>query len=87
MLAYHGRRGLITFTIIKVAPAFIGLHDRAVILVSANALPLLKKEEFAALVAHEIGHDTSGPITGAQYSGTTKRAFASSSSGAMVSRC
>ena len=57
VLAYHGRRGLITFTIIKVAPAFIGLHDRAVILVSANALPLLEKEEFAALVAHEIGHE------------------------------
>jgi hypothetical protein len=57
VLAYHGRGGLVTFTIIKVAQAFIGLHDRAVILVSAKALPLLKKEEFAALVAHEIGHE------------------------------
>jgi hypothetical protein len=57
VLAYHRRRGVIIFTIIRVAPAFIGLHDRAVILVSANVLPLLNKEEFAALVAHEIGHE------------------------------
>ena len=57
VLAYHGRRGLITFTVIRVAQAFIGLHGRAVILVSANILPLLNKEEFAALVAHEIGHE------------------------------
>ena len=57
VLAYHRRRGVIIFKIIKVVPAFIGLHDRAVILVSANVLPLLNKEEFAALVAHEIGHE------------------------------
>jgi len=57
VLAYHGRRGVIIFTIIRVTPAFIGLTDRAVILVSANVLPLLNKEEFAALVAHEIGHE------------------------------
>jgi hypothetical protein len=57
VLAYHARHGLITFVIIKVAPAFIGLDGRSVILVSANILPLLNKEEFAALVAHEIGHE------------------------------
>jgi Peptidase family M48 len=57
VLAYHGRRGLITFAIIRVAPAFIGLYGRSVILVSANILPLLNQEEFAALVAHEIGHE------------------------------
>jgi len=57
VLAYHHRRGLITFTIIRVAPGFIGLHGRSVILVSANILPLLSKEEFAALVAHEVGHE------------------------------
>jgi hypothetical protein len=56
-LAYHGRRGLISFTIIDVAPAFVGLHARAVILVSAHALSLVSTEEFAALVAHEIGHE------------------------------
>jgi hypothetical protein len=57
VLAYHHRRGLIPFTIIDVAPAFIGLHERAVILVSTSALSLVKNEEFAALVAHEIGHE------------------------------
>jgi hypothetical protein len=57
VLAYHRRRGLIAFTIVKVAPAFIGLHGRSLILVSANILPLLTKEEFAALVAHEVGHE------------------------------
>jgi hypothetical protein len=57
VLAYHGRRGMITFQIIDVAPAFIGLHERTVILVSPPALALVNKEEFAALAAHEIGHE------------------------------
>ena len=57
VLAYHHRRDRITFTIIDDAPAFIGLHERAVILVSARALSLVNTEEFAALVAHEIGHE------------------------------
>jgi hypothetical protein len=56
-LAYHGRRGLISFTIIDIAPAFVGLHARAVILVSGHALALLTAEEFAALVAHEVAHE------------------------------
>lgn len=57
VLEYHGRRGVITFEIIDVAPAFIGLHERTVILVSPPALALVNQEEFAALVAHEIGHE------------------------------
>jgi len=57
VLAYHTRRGVITFQIIDVPPAFIGLHERTVILVSPPALALVNKEEFAALVAHEIGHE------------------------------
>ena len=57
VLAYHARRGLITFQIIDVAPAFVGLYERAVILVSARALPLINREEFAGLVAHELGHE------------------------------
>jgi hypothetical protein len=57
VLAYHGRRGLISFTIIDVEPAFVGLHARAVILVSAHALSILDREEFAAIAAHEIGHE------------------------------
>jgi hypothetical protein len=69
VLAYHGRRGVIAFTIVRVTPAFIGLTDRAVILVSANVLPLLNKEEFAALVAHEIGHE----YVWADYRGAERR--------------
>jgi hypothetical protein len=57
VLAYHGRRGLVSITIIDVEPAFVGLHARAVILVSAHALSVLDREEFAAIVAHEIGHE------------------------------
>jgi predicted Zn-dependent protease len=57
VLAYHGRRGLISFTIIDVDPAFVGFHARAVILVSASALSVVDREEFAAIVAHELGHE------------------------------
>jgi hypothetical protein len=57
VLAYHGRGALISLTIIDVPPAFVGLHARALILVSAHALALVNTEEFAALVAHEIGHE------------------------------
>lgn len=63
------RQRLITFTITRVAPAFIGLHDRAVILVSANILPLLSREQFAALAAHEIGHE----YVWADYRGAAKQ--------------
>jgi hypothetical protein len=57
VLAYHGRLGLIPIKIIDVAPAFVGLHERAVILVSPNALRLVNNEALAALVAHELGHE------------------------------
>jgi len=57
VLAYHGRLGLVPIKIIDVAQAFVGLHERAVILVSPNALRLLNTEEFAALIAHELGHE------------------------------
>jgi predicted Zn-dependent protease len=57
VLTYHRRRGVITFKIIDVAPAYVGLSERAVIFVSPPALAMANKEEFAALVAHEIGHE------------------------------
>jgi hypothetical protein len=37
--------------------AFVGLHERAVILISDAALVLLNAEELQASVAHEIGHE------------------------------
>ena len=57
VLEYDGRLGLIPIKIIDVAQAFVGLHERTVILVSANALRLVNNEEFAALIAHELGHE------------------------------
>ncbi len=53
-------RGLTTFTIIDVVPAFVGLYERAAIWFGALALPLVNDEEFAALVAHEVGMMPSG---------------------------
>src|SRR4051794_6946358 len=38
LLAHEGRTGSISMTIINVAPAFVGLHERAVILTSMQAL-------------------------------------------------
>ena len=37
--------------------AFVGLHARAVVLISLQALRLLTEEELRALVAHETGHE------------------------------
>lgn len=45
------------FKVIDVGHAFIGLHASSVLLASRDALSLVSSDEFAALVAHEIGHD------------------------------
>ena len=37
--------------------AAIGLHARAVVLISESALTLLDADELQALVAHEVGHE------------------------------
>ena len=57
VVRYHQRAGVITFKVIEVRHAFIGLHARSVLLASRDALSLVSAEEFAALVAHEIAHD------------------------------
>jgi hypothetical protein len=57
VLDYHARLGVVTFKVIEVRYAFVGLHARSVLLASREALWLLSPDEFAALVAHEIGHD------------------------------
>jgi hypothetical protein len=57
VLDYHARLGVVTFKVIEVGQAFVGLHARSVLLASREALWLLSPDEFAALVAHEIGHD------------------------------
>lgn len=43
--------------VIAVPQAAIGLHGRAVLLISETALTLLGADELQAMVAHEIGHE------------------------------
>ena len=57
VLQYHWRADVVTFKVIDVGHAFIGLHARSVLLASRDALSVVSSAEFAALVAHEIGHD------------------------------
>jgi hypothetical protein len=57
MLEYSARKGVITVKVIDLGYAFTGLHNRTVLLVSRKQLAILGPDEFAALVAHEIGHD------------------------------
>jgi Zn-dependent protease with chaperone function len=57
VLDYSAPSGTVSVRVIDVDSAFVGLYNRAVVLVSAKALALLDAEELAALVAHEMGHD------------------------------
>ncbi len=57
VLQYHRRTDVVTFKVIDIRHAFVGLHARSVLLASRDALALVSPEEFAALVAHEIAHD------------------------------
>jgi hypothetical protein len=43
--------------VIDVPQAAIGLHARAVILITESALTLLDADELQALVLHEVGHE------------------------------
>jgi len=43
--------------VIDVPQAFVGLHARAVVLISLPALRLMTEDELRALVAHETGHE------------------------------
>jgi hypothetical protein len=57
VLDYSDRKGAIAIRPIIVDAAFVGLYFRAVVLASTRTLDILNAEEFAALVAHEVGHD------------------------------
>ncbi len=57
VLIYHERLDVIEIKLIDVPMAVVGLHDRAVILVSRPALRLLSVPELQATVAHEMGHE------------------------------
>jgi hypothetical protein len=57
VLRATGRESVYDIKVIDVPQAAIGLHARAVILISEPALTLLDADELQALVAHEIGHE------------------------------
>jgi hypothetical protein len=57
VLIFHERQHVIQTRLIDVPMAVVGLHDRAVILISRPALRLLSVPELQATVAHEIGHE------------------------------
>jgi hypothetical protein len=57
VLRLHEREAVYTLRVIDVPEAWAGLHERAVLLVSAPAVDLLHAEELQALVAHEVGHE------------------------------
>lgn len=57
VLRVHQRQSVFEVKVIAVPQAFVGLHARAVVLISETALNLLDAEELQALVAHEIGHE------------------------------
>lgn len=51
------RESVYDIKVIDVPQAALGLHGRAVILISEAALTLLDADELQALVAHEVGHE------------------------------
>lgn len=57
VLLYHERQRVFEIKMIDVPQAVVGLHQRAVLLISRPALRFLSASELQALVAHEIGHD------------------------------
>jgi hypothetical protein len=57
VLQLHRREAVYIIKVMKIPQAAIGLHARAVVLVSEPALDLLDVEELQALVAHEVGHE------------------------------
>ena len=52
-----GRQSVYDIKVINVPQAALGLHARAVILISEAALTLLDADELQALLAHEVGHE------------------------------
>ena len=51
------RDGLFVVKVVALPQAAIGLHARAVVLITNQALTLLAANELQAIVAHEIGHE------------------------------
>jgi len=57
VLRANERASVYEIKVIAVPQAAIGLHARAVVLISEAALTLVDADELQALLAHEIGHE------------------------------
>jgi Zn-dependent protease with chaperone function len=57
ILRVHQRLDVLIVKVIDLPQAFVGLHERAVVLITRPALRAVTAAELQALVAHEIGHD------------------------------
>jgi len=57
VLRFHEREAVYDIRFIDEPQAWMGLHGRAVLLISVPALHILGAGELQALVAHEIGHE------------------------------
>jgi hypothetical protein len=57
ILFVYERDSVYEIVVVSVRQAFVGLYERAVVLISEEALRLLSAAELQALVAHEMGHD------------------------------
>ena len=57
VLDFHNRAEAYLIRVIDVPQAFIGLHERTVLLISRHTVELLNAEQLQALAAHEIGHE------------------------------
>jgi hypothetical protein len=57
LLQYHQRQGIVTFKVVELDHAFVGLYARSILIVSRLALWALDSAEFVAVIAHEIAHD------------------------------
>jgi hypothetical protein len=52
-----GREGVYEVKVVDVPQAAVGIHARAIVLISGTALHLLAAEELGAAVAHEAAHE------------------------------
>lgn len=57
VLRVHQRDSVYEIKVVEVRQAFVGLYERAVLVVSEPALALLSAGELQAMAAHEMGHD------------------------------
>ena len=53
----YGRLGSIDVKVVDVRSALVGLHERAVLLITRQALALVTPQELEAIGAHELAHE------------------------------